>query len=133
LAIPAVFLAHVTEEAPRFTDWVRRNASDRYRQRDFIRINALGFVTTLGATAMVTRHRSRPLDLTYYTVPVWWQLTCAAVTEGRLTKRDVAACTAIAGLVHAGVVARQVFGVPQSAEHAHGACDDKQDRDQRDQ
>jgi hypothetical protein len=38
-----------------------------------------------------------------------------AAGKGRLTKRDVAVCTAIAGLVHPGVVARQIFfvGVPE--------------------
>jgi hypothetical protein len=148
-AFPAAYAAHVAEEAPGFTDWARRNASLRYSQRDFARINALGFVSTLGATAAVTRRLSRPLDLSYYTlvvtqqalfnavfhsttavafreyspglvtsiltVPLWLGVTRAALIEGRLSKREVALCTLIAGVVHAGVVARQVFfiGVPE--------------------
>jgi hypothetical protein len=41
-------------------------------------------------------------------------LTRAAIAEGRLNRRDVATCLLVAGIVHAGVVARQVFfvGVP---------------------
>jgi orotate phosphoribosyltransferase len=50
-------------------------------------------------------------------LPLWRRLTSAALAERRLGPRDVVACTAVAGLVHAAVVARQVFflGVPQSS------------------
>jgi hypothetical protein len=146
-AFPAAYAVHVAEEAPGFTAWARRNASPRYTNRDFLRINGLGFVGTVGATFAVTRARSRTLDLAYYslvatqqavnavfhsattvafreyspglitsvlTVPLWRRLTRAALAEKLLTKHDVVACTLMAAIVHAGVVARQVFfiGVP---------------------
>jgi hypothetical protein len=146
-AFPAAYAVHVAEEAPGFTAWARRNASPRYTNRDFVRINGLGFVGTVGATFAVTRARSRTLDLAYYslvatqqavnavfhsattvafreyspglitsvlTVSLWRRLTGAALTEKLLTKHDVVACTLMAPIVHAGVVARQVFfiGVP---------------------
>jgi Protein of unknown function with HXXEE motif len=149
-ALPVAFLVHVVEEAPGFTAWVRRNASPRYSQGNFVRNNALGFLLTAAAT-IVTRRRSRSLDLAYYTlvvtqqalfnavfhsvgaaaygeyspglatsiltVPLWAGLTRAAVAERRLTQRQVFACTVLAGAVHAGVVARQVFliGVSERA------------------
>jgi hypothetical protein len=148
-AFPVAYVAHVAEEAPGFTEWARRNASERYTQRDFVRINALGFAGSAAATAVVTRGKNRPLDLGYYTLvvtqqalfnaffhalatlafreyspglvtsilnlPLWRALTQAAVAERRLTKRQVVVCTLIAGVLHAGVVARQVFyvGVPE--------------------
>jgi hypothetical protein len=76
---PAAYLVHVLEEAPGFTEWARRNASTRYSQREFIRINTLGFVSSLAATAAVTGRRSRPLDLTYHTVVVTQQALFNAV------------------------------------------------------
>jgi hypothetical protein len=47
-------------------------------------------------------------------VPPWRRLTQAAIAAGRLSRRDVAACLLVAGIVDAGIVARQVFflGVP---------------------
>jgi orotate phosphoribosyltransferase len=50
------------------------------------------------------------------TVPLWRRLTSAALAEKLLTRPDVVACTLLAGIVHAAVVARQVFfvGVPGS-------------------
>lgn len=144
-AFPAAFAVHVAEEAPGFTAWAQRNASDRYSQRDFVRNNALGFLGSVAATALIRRRESRSLMLAYYTlvvtqqalfnaafhaattvafreyspglatsvltVPMWRALTRAAIAEGRLSRRDVAACTTLAGAVHAGVVARQVFFV----------------------
>ena len=38
--LPAAFGLHVLEEAPGFTGWARRHASERYTQRDFVRKNA---------------------------------------------------------------------------------------------
>jgi hypothetical protein len=142
-AFPAVYAVHVAEEAPGFTAWARRNASERYTQRDFVTINALGFASTVAGTVIATRRQSRMLDLAYYTlvvtqqavfnpvfhsattvafreyspglatsilsVPLWRSLTRAAIAERRLTRRDVVACTLVAGFVHAGAVARQVF------------------------
>jgi hypothetical protein len=144
-AFPAAYAVHVAEEAPGFTEWARRNASERYTQRDFVTINALGFATTVAGTLVATRRQSRMLDLAYYTlvvtqqalfnavfhsatavafreyspglvtsvltVPLWRSLTRAAIAERRLTRREVAACTLVAGVVHAGAVARQVFFV----------------------
>jgi hypothetical protein len=141
---------HVAEEAPGFTAWARRNASARYTQRDFVHNNLLGLASTIAVTTLVTRGRSRALDLAYYTlvvtqqavfnavfhatatvtfgeyspglvtsilnVSLWLRLTRAAISERRLTTRDVVACTAVAGVVHAGVVARQVFFVGAARE-----------------
>jgi hypothetical protein len=145
---PGAYLVHVAEEAPGIVSWAKRNASARYSERDFPTINGLGFVSTMTATAAVTRADSRALDLAYYTlmvaqqpvfnalfhsattvtfreyapglitsilaVPLWRRLTRAAIDDGRLSRRDVAVCLLVAGIVHAGVVAREVFfvGVP---------------------
>ena len=144
-ALPVAYAVHVSEEAPGFTAWAWRNASERYTQRDFVRNNLLGLASTTAATVLVTRRRSRMLDLAYYTlvvtqqamcnalfhaaatvtfgeyspglvtsilnVPLWRRLTRAMIAERRLTRRDVVACTAVAGVVHADVVAHQVFFV----------------------
>ncbi len=56
---PAVFALHVLEEAPGFTRWARRHASDRYTQTDFIRNNALGLALTIGGTRLVSRAPGR--------------------------------------------------------------------------
>jgi Protein of unknown function with HXXEE motif len=149
--VPARLRRAVAEEAPGFTAWARRNASERYTQTDFGRNNALGFVSTIAATLAITRSERRALDLAYYTlvvtqqavfnplfhlgttvayreyspgvvssvlmVPFWWRLTHAARAEHRLSERDVIACTLVAGIVHAAVVARQVYfvGAPDRA------------------
>jgi hypothetical protein len=143
-----VYAAHVAEEAPGFTAWARRNASERYTQGNFVRNNLLELASTTAATLVVTRRRNRPLDLAYYalvvtqqaalnavfhtgatlafreyspglatsilTVPLSMELTRAAIADGRLTRREVTAGVALAGVVHAVVAARQVFfvGVP---------------------
>jgi hypothetical protein len=148
---PAAYVVHVAEEAPGFTAWARRNASERYTQKDFVRNNALGFVSAVAATAAVTRSERRALGLAYYTlvvtqqavfnglfhagttlayreyspglvtsiltVPLWRRLTRAALAEHRLSRRDVLACTLVAGAVHAAVVARQVFFVGVTVDH----------------
>ena len=148
---PAAYLVHVAEEAPGFTAWARRNASERYTQTDFVRNNALGFVSTIAATVAITRSKERrALGLAYYslvvtqqavfnalfhvgttlayreyspgvvtsvlTVPLWWRLTRAALAEHRLSQRDVIAYTLVAGIVHAAVVARQVYLVAAPGE-----------------
>ena len=148
---PAAYLVHVAVEAPGFTAWARRNASERYTQTDFVRNNALGFVSTIAATVAITRSKERrALGLAYYslvvtqqavfnalfhvgttlayreyspgvvtsvlTVPLWWRLTRAALTEHRLSQGDVIACTLVAGIVHAAVVARQVYLVAAPGE-----------------
>jgi Protein of unknown function with HXXEE motif len=144
-AFPAAYVAHVAEEAPGFTVWARRNASAQYTHTDFVRNNALGFVSTIAATVAITRSERRALGLAYYTLvltqqavfnalfhvgttlayreyspgvvtsvltlPLWRRLTRAALAESRLSQRDVIACTALAGIVHAAVVARQVYFV----------------------
>lgn len=72
-AFPAAYLVHVAEEAPGFTAWARRNASRRYTHTDFVRNNALGFVSTIAATAAITRSERRSLTLAYYTLVVTQQ------------------------------------------------------------
>jgi Protein of unknown function with HXXEE motif len=73
------FAVHVAEEAPGFTAWAKRNASERYTQRDFVRNNALGFVSTAAATAAVIRSDNRTLQMAYYTVVVTQQALFNAV------------------------------------------------------
>ena len=58
---------HVLEEAPGFTVWARRHASERYTERDSVCNNAVGMVLTVSATAAVRRSGSRPLFLGWYT------------------------------------------------------------------
>jgi hypothetical protein len=142
------FAAHVAEETPGFTSWAKRNASERYSQRDFVRINAAGLLGTALATAAVTRSERRSVMLVYYTgiltqqalfnavfhagttlafreyspglvtsllnAALWPRVTRAALADGRMRTRDLPACIALAGVLHAGAVARQVFfvGVP---------------------
>jgi hypothetical protein len=65
---PVAFAAHVAEEAPGFTAWVRRHGSSRYTQADFVRINALGLAMTLAGTAVVARARSRPVVCGYFAI-----------------------------------------------------------------
>ena len=154
-AFPAAYVAHVAEEAPGFTAWARRKASEHYTQTDFIRNNALGFVSTIAATAAITRSERRALGLAYYTLvltqqavfntlfhvgttfayreyspgvvtsvltlALWRRLTRAALAEDRLGRRDVIACTALAGFVHAAVVARQVYFVGVPGDGADGS------------
>jgi hypothetical protein len=82
-ALPAAYVVHVAEEAPRFTRWAQRNASQRYSQRDFVRNNALGFLTTAAATLAVVERRK--LDLTYYTLVVTQQAAFNAVFHSATT------------------------------------------------
>src|SRR5437763_9730572 len=84
-AFPAAYVAHVAEEAPGFTRWAQRNASQRYSQRDFVRNNALGFLTTTAATLAVTRIQRRRLDLAYYTLVVTQQAAFNAVFHAATT------------------------------------------------
>jgi hypothetical protein len=53
--LPAAYALHVAEEAPGFAAWVRRHAAVDYTQREFARINALGFAGTVLAGALVDR------------------------------------------------------------------------------
>jgi Protein of unknown function with HXXEE motif len=145
LLTPA-FAAHVAEEAPGFTRWARRHASEQYTQRDFVRNNALGLVGTVAATRIVARRNRGALTLAFYSavltqqalwntafhvgttvawrtyspglitsvtlfLPLWGHLTRLALREGRLTPRTAAGATVAAGLLHAVVVAQQVFFV----------------------
>ena len=66
-------------------------------------------------TTVSFREYSPGLVTSILNVPLWGLLTRAAIAERRLTKREVIAGTLAAGIVHAGVVARQVFyaGVPE--------------------
>src|SRR5690349_3493504 len=56
-AFPAAYALHVAQEAPGFAAWARRNASPDYTQRDFVRVNASGIVSTLATTALAARGR----------------------------------------------------------------------------
>jgi hypothetical protein len=54
------------EEAPGFTDWVNRYASEQYTSGDFARNDALGLLVTGGATLVVTRASNRRVFLVFY-------------------------------------------------------------------
>ena len=64
------FALHVLEEAPGFTAWARRHASERYTQRDFARNNALGLAITGAATYVLARpsRRRRFFGVYYSTI-----------------------------------------------------------------
>jgi Protein of unknown function with HXXEE motif len=63
---PPAFALHVLEEAPGFTDWARRHASDRYTQRDFVRNNAAGMAMAIGETWLVSRFPNRAVVFAYF-------------------------------------------------------------------
>ena len=44
-------------------------------------------------------------------LPLWWRVTRAALRDGVLSRRAMAAGVALGGVVHAAAVADQVFGV----------------------
>ena len=54
-------------------------------------------------------------------LPLWRRLTRAARAESRLSQRDVIACTALAGIVHAAVIARQVYFVGLPGDGGDGS------------
>jgi hypothetical protein len=67
--LPCAFAAHVLEEAAGFTEWVNRNASERYTPADFVRINTVGLLSSVAATLLVARKPDRRLfGLFYWTV-----------------------------------------------------------------
>ena len=64
--VPVAYALHVLEEAPGFAPWVRRHAARDYTDAEFVRINSVGFVSTLAATAALVRGRRG--GFAYYTV-----------------------------------------------------------------
>ena len=145
LLAPA-FALHVAEEAPGFTAWARRHASDRYTQRDFVRNNALGMAGTVAGLWVLRRTRSHGYVLFFSSVlltqqalwntafhagttvawrryspglvtalalflPLWLHLVRLARREGLLSRGELTAGTIAGGLLHALVVAQQVFFV----------------------
>jgi Protein of unknown function with HXXEE motif len=66
-------------------------------------------------TTIAYREYSPGVVTSVLMVPLWRRLTGAALTEHRLSEREVIACALVAGVVHAAVVARQVYfvGVPE--------------------
>jgi hypothetical protein len=144
-AFPAAFGAHVIEEAAgSFAEWAQRRASPRYTQRDFVRNNALGFVMTLGSTALVTRPGRRGFRLHYALVltqqgnavfhaatgapgrltalgvvlPLRVRITHLARRERLLSRRDVAAALALGGALHGLAVPAGVLPGPRRDESA---------------
>jgi hypothetical protein len=144
--VPATFALHVLEEAPGFTDWVNRYASEQYSSDDFARNNGLGLLLTAGATLVVARTSNRAVFFVFYSsilsqqalwnsvfhvgatarfsayspglvtsvllfLPLWWHLTRLALSEGLLGRKRVAVAVLIGGLIHAAVVAQQVYFV----------------------
>jgi hypothetical protein len=62
----------------------------------------------VGAT-LAYREYSPGVFTSVLMVPLWRRLTHAAVAEHRLNKRELNACVLVGGIVHAAVVARQVY------------------------
>jgi hypothetical protein len=152
LTFLGAFALHVLEEAPGFTAWARRHASERYTQRDFVRNNALGLGITGAATCVLARsYRRGGVFPVYYStiftqqalfntvfhagttvawrtyspglitsltlfLPLWLRTTHLALDSGLITRRGAVLASALAGTIHAGAVARQVFfiGVPEA-------------------
>src|SRR6266496_6043637 len=52
---PAVFVLHVCEEWPRFTNWAKRHASDLFTQRDYDTIHIAGIIVAIVFAAIVWR------------------------------------------------------------------------------
>ena len=77
--LPVGYAVHVAEEAPGFTAWARRHASERYTQRDFVVINAAGIVMTGAGTTIALRARHRAVFLAYYAGMVTQQAVFNAV------------------------------------------------------
>jgi Protein of unknown function with HXXEE motif len=65
---PAVFAAHVLEEAPGFAAWARRHGSTRYTQADFVRNNALGVAMTVAGSYLASRTRRPSAVFAYFAI-----------------------------------------------------------------
>lgn len=66
MVVSAVFALHVLEEAPKFTAWVNRHASDLYTQDDVARNNGAALVLAIDTTFLVSRVPNRPIVFLYY-------------------------------------------------------------------
>jgi Protein of unknown function with HXXEE motif len=135
---PVAFVAHVAEEAPGFTRWAQAHARSDYTSRDFAHNNIAGAILTGTATIAITR-RPRRAPFALYTaaltqqavgnaafhagtrapggatamglvLPLWALITRAALREGLLTPRRVAASVLAGTTLHALAVRRQVYG-----------------------
>ena len=72
-------------------------------------------------TTFAYREYSPGVVTSVLTLALWRRLTRAALAEDRLGRRDAIACTALAGFVHAAVVARQVYFVGVPGDGADGS------------
>ena len=84
--LPVVFAAHVAEEAPGFTDWARRHASERYTQADFLRNNAAGLALTAGARSQPGRSPQGP------SMPRSWRARCSSSVSAARLRLRIRAC-----------------------------------------
>ncbi len=121
------FALHVLEEAPGFTAWARRHASERYTQRDFARNNALGLAITGAATYVLARpSRRRRFFGVYYSTILTQQALFNTVFHAATTvawreySPGAVLASAIGGTIHAGAVAQQVFFIGVSEARDHG-------------
>ena len=62
----------------------------------------------VGATAGFSAYSPGLFSSVLLFVPLWWELTRLALSEGRISRRGVAVATLIGGVIHAIVVAQQV-------------------------
>ena len=63
----------------------------------------------VGSTAGFSAYSPGLVSSLLLFIPLWWQLTRLALSEGLISGRGVAVATMIAGLIHGVVVAQQVF------------------------
>jgi len=148
--VPVVFALHVVEEAPGFTAWARRHASERYTHRDFVCNNALGMLSGVAATAALARRPAPALAFAWYVGVLGQQIWNTAFHVGTtaawrtyspglvssmvlhplvwlrlhtrvLGRRTALTAFALAGALHALVVARQVFFWRAGRSGAHSS------------
>jgi hypothetical protein len=69
--LPAAFLLHVLEEAPRFKEWVNRHITGRFTWADFLRNNGLGMALIVGLCAAVDYHPQPAVVFAFFALAVW--------------------------------------------------------------
>lgn len=65
------FALHVLEEAPQFTAWVNKYASEKFTYGDFIRNNAFGMIMGVVLCVLVYLFPSRPIVFLFFLAGLW--------------------------------------------------------------
>ena len=142
LFLPA-FAFHVLEEAPQFTAWAKRHASQRFTRADFLRNNGLGMALSALLCAAVAVFPHPVVVFVFFALCVWQAgfntvfhvattaaygvyspglltslmlypalccyLSRLAFREGLLTNTGGLIALVLGGVIHAYVVAAQVY------------------------